>query len=108
MTLRDHGPTSCSLVNILWYYATTKYAAQFTIYLFSVHLALPSASCSSALTVRGREQLYLCYEGYHCFAFFQDFEVDCRAVLRAGENLARILRIHKSGARFPNLKTFTL
>jgi hypothetical protein len=34
--------------------------------------------------VRGREQLYLCYEGYHCFAFFQDFEVDCRAVLRAG------------------------
>ena len=63
---------------------TTKYAAQFSSFLCTLHLALPSASCSSALTVRGREQLYLCYEGYHCFAFFQDFEVDCRAVLRAG------------------------
>ena len=64
----------------------TNYKVCGTIFLFlcTLHLALPSASCSSALTVRGREQLYLCYEGYHCFAFFQDFEVDCRAVLRAG------------------------
>ena len=71
--------------------------------LFCALYILPSsASCSSALTVRGREQLYLCYEGYHCFAFFQDFEVDCRAVLRAGRESCAFIRSN-FGAQIPYL-----